>query len=417
MQKQRGIATGSLWPVLAAVAGVAGPVTPALAQLEPDNFKAEREMPEGYEPRTIRSGNLIIRPELDVTGYYDNNIYAEESGKDNDVVIHAVPRIAFDLDNQKMAWTTQGFVALRRYIDHSEENSTTFGAMSRLVARPSEQMQFGGSARFVRSAEERGDPEARTDTSVGPRIYNDYGGDLFAGFRGSRLGVHVRGEVEKRDYRSSEDNERDRTTYTGTVRGLYRVSGFINAFAQGQVRRRDYRLGIAELGIDRDSTNVSATAGLQIDPGGKLRGDIYAGAFWFNPDDNLLRKDTGVEFGAGLNYELTPRTEIEFTGFRGDVATVQPGVTGRTDTRLRLGVVQEIRHNIHFNGGVEYRDTRYRGISDIDQDRVIVDGELEYLMNRLIALAVVGRYTGRQSQVEGEDYNRWQVGLAARLKY
>lgn len=416
MQKQRRIAAKSLWRVLTA-AGVLGSVTPALAQLEPEGFKAERKMPEGYEPRTIHAGNIIIRPELDVAGYYDNNIYAEESGKDNDVVINAVPRIAFDLDNQKLAWTTQGFVGLRRYIDHQSENSTTFGAMSRLVARPTEQVQFGGSVRFVRTAEERGDPESRTDTTVGPRLYNEYGGELFAGIRGSRLGVQVRGEVEKLDFRNSADNERDRTTYTGTVRALYLVSGALNLFAQGQVRRRDYRLGIADIGLDRDSTNYNISGGVQIDPGGKLSGDIYAGAYRFDPDDSALGKDTGFQFGAGLNYQVTPRTELELTGFRGDVATVQPGVTGRTDMRIRLGVEQEIRHNLRFGGGIEYRDTRYRGIADIDQDRVIVDGELEYMLNRLISFSALGRYTGRQSEVQGEDYNRWQLGLAVRLRY
>lgn len=416
MQKQYGIAARPLWPVLAALS-IFGPAAPALAQLEPDGFKTERKMPEGYEPRTFRSGNLVISPELDVTGYYDNNIYAEESGKDNDFVINAVPRIAFDLDNQKMQWTTQGYVGLRRYIDNDTENSTTFGAMSRVVARPSEQLQFGGGVHFVRAAEERGDPEARTDSTLGPRLYNAYGGEVSVGLRGSRLGVQLKGEAEKLDFRNPADNERDRTTYTGTARALYRLSGLLNVFAQGQVLRREYRLGVAAVGVNRDSTNYNATAGVQIDPGGRLRGDIYAGVFRFDPDDSALKKDTGVQFGAGLNYELTPRTEIVLTGFRGDAATVQPGVTGRTDTRVRMGVKQEVRHNIHAAAGVEWRDTRYRGLSGINQDKVTIDGELEYLLNRLVSVAAVGRYSGRQSQVLGADFNRWQGGLSVRLKY
>lgn len=418
MHKQRDFAARPYWPILAALWGVMATAAPAVAQIEADGFRTEqRTPPEGYEPRTIRTGSLVIRPELDLLGYYDSNIYAEESGEMDDFVITAVPRLSAAIENEKLQWSAEGYTALHRYIDNSTENSTTFGAMSRLVALPTEQLRLGGGVRFARVAEDRGAPEGRTATDIGPRIYNDLGGELFAGVRGSRLGVQLRGEVEKLDYRNAADNDRDRTTYLGSVRGLYQMSALFSLFAQGDVRRREYRLSSAVTGVDRDSTTFGGVVGVQIDPGGKLQGEAYAGAYRFDADDPLISKHTGFQLGAGLDYALTPRTAITLTAFRGDAATVQPGANGRTDTRVRLGFKQEVRHNLHIGSGLEWRKVEYRGLIDQDQDKWAADIEAEYLLNRYMAVAAIGRYNGRQSEVQGQDYNRFQVGLALRLRY
>lgn len=418
MHQQTDVATMPYWPILAALWGVMAIAEPASAQIEADRFRTEqRTLPEGYEPRTIRTGSVVIRPELDLIGYYDSNIYAEESGETDDFVVTAVPRLSAALENEKLQWTAEGYTALHRYIDNSTENSTTFGVRSSVVASPTEQFRVGGGVGFARIAEDRGAPEGRTATDVGPRLYNELGGELFVGVQGSRLGVQLRGEVEKLDYRSAVDNERDRTTYVGSVRTLYQQSALLSLFAQGEVRRREYRLSPVLTGIDRDSTTFGGVLGVRIDPGGKLQGEAYAGVFRFDADDPLIDKHTGFQLGAGLDYALTPRTAITLTAFRGDAATVRPGVNGRTDTRVRLGFKQEVRHNINIGSGLEWRKVEYRGLADQDQDKWAADIEAEYLLNRYIAVAAVGRYNGRQSEVQGEDYNRYQVGLALRLRY
>lgn len=417
MRKISGTAASPFWPMLAAVSGVVGPAVPAFAQIEDQGFRKVQEAPEGYEPRTLRAGRVIISPELDLAGYYDSNIYADESGEVDDFVITAVPRIYLELDNERLKWTAQGFAGLRRHVDNSTENSTTFGARSDVVARPSEQLRLGAGARFVRASEDRGEPEGRTATGIGPRRFDELGGELMVHLQGSRLGIQLRGDVEKLDFLSAADAERDHSNYRGTVRALYRLSGLLFLFAQGDVNHRDYRLGADITGTDRDSITYSGNLGVQIDPGGKLRGEAQVGLFRYDPDDPMRKKHTGFELGAGLTYDLTPRTIITLTAFRGDVATVRAGASGRTDTRARLGVQQEIRHNLRLGAGVGWRQADYRGISGEDQDKFAADAEVEYLMNRHIALALVGRYNGRQSEAQGEDYNRFQAGLALRLKY
>src|SRR3546814_8261422 len=82
------------------------------------------------------------------------------------------------------------------------------------------------------------------------------------------------------------------------------------------------------------------------DLGGKLRGELNVGVFRFDPKDRTLKPYTGLQFAAAMSYAIRPRTAITLDAFRGDVATVRTGALARTDTRIGIGVQQEVRHNL-----------------------------------------------------------------------
>src|SRR3546814_13822241 len=98
---------------------------------------------------------------------------------------------------------------------------------------------LGGGLGFERQVEDRGDPESRTLTDIGPRRLNDFSGNAFYRLTGARLGVQASGEVHKLNYLRSLDDERDYTSYRGSLRGFYRMSPLINLYVQGYVNRRD----------------------------------------------------------------------------------------------------------------------------------------------------------------------------------
>src|SRR3546814_5718096 len=77
---------------------------------------------------------------------------------------------------------------------------------------------LGGGLGFERQVEDRGDPESRTLTDIGPRRLNDFSGNAFYRLTGARLGVQASGEVHKLNYLRSLDDERDYTSYRGALR-------------------------------------------------------------------------------------------------------------------------------------------------------------------------------------------------------
>lgn len=414
---------GRHWPLLALVPGLIAQVPHAfaqetMAQQVGETFRPVESLPrEGYEPRRIRTGSLVIGPELDVGAEYDSNLYAANSGEIDDVALVVTPRINLQLDRDTVIWNGQAFTTLRRYADETNENSTTAGVRSSITAKPTETFTFGGSAEFRRDAEDRGDPEARLDTTVGPRLFHDLSGNLFARLEGARIGAEVGGDVRKLNYLSAIDDGRDRVEYRGYVRGYYRASALASFFVEGFASRRNYRQAADINLIDRDSSSYGANLGVRIDPGGKLRGGAYAGFFRFDPDDGTLRKHTGFEFGSNLSYSLSPRTAFRLDTFRGDVGTVRPGATGRTDTRIRLGWEQEVRHNLLLNAGISWRQTRFRGLNASQQQKWGGDLEVEYLLNRHMSVAAAIHHVYRDSDEPASDYVRFRGGLALRLKY
>src|SRR3546814_21124231 len=116
---------------------------------------------------------------------------------------------------------TQALATLRRQDDKTCENSTAFGATTDITLRPSAMSTLGGGLGFERQVEDRGDPESRTLTDIGPRRLNDFSGNAFYRLTGARLGVQARGEVHKLNYLRSLADGREYPSYRGHLRGCY----------------------------------------------------------------------------------------------------------------------------------------------------------------------------------------------------
>src|SRR3546814_16329640 len=80
MQRQMGKGALYFWPVMAALGGVIS-AAPAFAQnADKIRLKSVLDLPrEGYGPRTLHAGNIIIRPEMDVRGEYDSKLSADKT--------------------------------------------------------------------------------------------------------------------------------------------------------------------------------------------------------------------------------------------------------------------------------------------------------------------------------------------------
>src|SRR3546814_1776977 len=116
----------------------------------------------------------------------------------------------------------------RRHADKTSENSTAFGATSDITLRPSAMSTLGGGLGFERQVEDRGDPESRTLTDIGPRRLNDFSGNAFYRLPGPRRGVQASGEVHKLIYLRSLDDEKIGRAHVYTpVTNAHLVSGLL----------------------------------------------------------------------------------------------------------------------------------------------------------------------------------------------
>lgn len=371
---------------------------------------------EEFKPYGLQLGSITILPTATVRLEYDNNIFASKNNRVDDRKFIFTPRMDFNLERGSLKINSVGEARLRRYFDNPSQNSTGALVGSRIQFIPDEANKFTGTMSWERVVEDRGDPEARTDTRIGPRINNFYAGELSYEHSGTRIGFDVHGGVSRLDYISVFDAERDHDIYSGNARISYRVSGPINIFARGYVLHRKFRLQTDSSGINRDATTFGTRGGISFDPGGKLSGDIGLGLFRFDPKDVTLKGRTGFSAQASMKYQATPRLGFSLDAFRGDVATVRRGAQSRTDTRLQLAIQQELRHNLRWQAGALYRRTDFVG-SGIRETTKGGFGEIEYLSSRHLAIAATARFSDRSSNDPLGNFDRFRVGVELRLKY
>lgn len=374
------------------------------------------EAPKEYSATPIRIGAAALLLGVDVRGEYIDNIYALPENRIGDFRLTALPQTSLTLDNDRFRVAARAQAAVRRYADRKTENSVAGLLALDGLWRLSQADTLSFSSAIARAVEDRGAPESLRNPAVPPRKSNVLTGELGYRHVGGRIVLATRAATTRNNVLRSIDRERDFTQWSLQGRAGLRASGTFQLFSEGFVTQRDFDVATDRSGINRDSRTIGGRGGIEIDPGGLVRGEAAIGLFRFNPDDASLNSRTGVSGSASLIYQ--PRERLAFTldAFSGDVATVRNGAQQRTDTRLRFGIQQEIYHNLRWQAGLVYLRTNYIGNPDSERTFGGI-AEVEYLVNRRVAVALQGRHSNRNSTDPQDDFRRNSLGLELRLQY
>lgn len=388
---------------------------PAVGQ-ELDRATPLIEAPKEYSATPIRIGSAALNLGVDVRGAYVDNVYAVPENRIGDFRLTVYPWTSLALDNGRFRLAARAQAAVRRYAELKTENSVagSFTVDGQWRLTPAGTLSF--SSAIARAVEDRGAPEALKNPAVPPRKSNVLTGGLGYRHLGSRFVLSTRVGTMRNNALRSIDRERDFTQWSLQARAGLRVSGTYQLFSEGFLTRRNFDVATDRSGINRDSRTTGGRVGIEIDPGGLVRGEAAIGLFRFNPDDPSLKSRTGLSGSASLIYQ--PRERLAFTldAFSGDVATVRSGAQARTDTSLRFGIQQEIYHNLRWQAGLVYLRTKYIG-NPANERTLGGVAEVEYLVNRRVALALQGSYSKRNSTDPLDEFRRNSVGLELRIQY
>ncbi len=370
---------------------------------------------DDFQPIGFRMGQITFQPSAELGLVYDNNIFAAPNNEQSDFRVVFSPRLVVTHQGETLRVRGTAQAEVNRYFDLTAEDNVAGLTRLDTVLRISEADQIRTDAYWQRVVEDRGDPEAQNILGSGRRLLDAYNGEIEYSHSGNRLGFSLLAGFTKFDYRAAIDSERDHDTVRLAGRIGYRVSARTSVYVRPFYSARDFRLATDISGVDRDSNTYGARAGVEIDPGGLVRGRIAVGVFRFNPDDPVLQARTGLSVQGSLLYEPSERTVVSAEVFRGDVATFRAGATSREDTRITLGLQQEIRHNLRWQSAVFYRRTNF--VNGGDEDTIGAFGELEYRLNRFLAIAATARYSSRSSSRPFDEFDRFRGGIELRVRY
>lgn len=386
------------------------------AQSLPDVAPAiPREDPE-YEPAGIFIGPVQLSVGGDAKIEYDDNVFALPDAPTSDGIFVVSTRAGLTHRTGNFAARLNAGMTARRFLDQISQNSEAARIQLGLEWEPRQAETLSLTARWERAVEDRGDPESRLNTALGPRQIDVSSVNLGYRRASGRLLLDLYAEATEFDARDALDDDRDFSIYGGTAKVGMRVGGQLFATVSAFATRRDFRLPLSSQGIDRDATIYGARAGVEFAPGGFFEGNISAGFFRNEPSDPTLDARSGLSIAGELTYRPTRRMALIFDASRGDVATFRGGASGRTDTVTRVTWQQEIRHNLFSSASVGYRDSDFVDAA-VSEQTVIARGEVEYLVNRNFSVVGQASYGSRDSDLPLEQFDRFRAGVGIRFRF
>ena len=211
-------------------------------------------------------------------------------------------------------------------------------------------------------------------------------------------------------------SQRDRNTTlaTATLRAGYELSPALNPFVEGEIGRRFYDQTSDANGYARSANRYGLRAGVELDMGEKLSGELSAGWLTERPDDRRLAAISGPSVAGRLAWSPQRGTTVELNGSTNVETTTTSGETGSLLYSGSVAISRDIRANLT---GRALAGIDWRNYNAGDRD-LIMRGEasLTWWLNRNAGITTRARHEVQQSSRPGRNYDATSIFLGMTLQ-
>lgn len=371
----------------------------------------ERPRPE-FDPIGLTAGGFRIVPRLLITESYDDNIRAEDENEEDDFITEITASVAASSNWSNHMLAFGAFGQLNRFAENDEEDTEEGGVQTLGRLDISRSSNLSGLAFFRHEAEDRTDPDNEGDAK--PTELDRYVGQLTYEHQFSRVQFLTEAQVQRIDFTTSDDDDRDRTQIRFAPRVGYELIPSFRPFVEGTYSQQAY--DTLESGVDRDSESWGAFVGAEFEITSILEAEAFVGYFSTEFDDPDLESVDGIGGGAELTWLVTDLTSVQASLSRGEEQTTQASASTRIRTTARLRVEHEFLRNLLLEGELLYLQDDFQGIDRLDDVYGATVGA-SYLLNRNVALSLDYNFVGRESDAAGEDFEKNVVLLSTQLQF
>ncbi len=264
-----------------------------------------------YAAPGIRAGTFILRPTLEAGVRYSNNKNdLTKSSAESKLLVRA------DSDWLRHSMNVEAEVNLQKGLSGSNNLSNGLrlavsGQVDVTVAD-----QITASASFERAREEL-DTSSTASFSERPIINSmrgsvGYTHDAGLISVGGTLGVirQTFGDGVGLTGVTINQDDRDYSSVTGTLRASYELSPMISPFLEAEIGRKTFDNRLDSAGVANSSTRYALRAGSEINSGEKLNGELAGGWFVEKIDDPSLDKVSGFDLRGTLNWSPVRETTV-----------------------------------------------------------------------------------------------------------
>ena len=388
-QRRKTLAT-SLCLLIIGGSGLALPGLAGAAEDDEDSTDAsDAKKKPGYYTESFH-----ILPELQVTGYYDDNIYAPDQQEVSDYVAILSPMVKIKSLWDKHSLKFGAGANLGRYLDNSGENyNDAWAEVDGSVALGDNTSLFGGAG-YSHKHEARDSKESARITSE-PTTYDVT--DLRLGMRQGYgdLTLRFAGTYQALDYKNVGEvynDDRDRTVTGLGARLSKRLDKDLSVYVQAFLNNRDYDeetdQSIAQ--YDRDSQGYTASFGVtkKFTRNGKV--DAYLGWLGQEYDDDRFDRVSTPNFAASLRWYPAESYKLTASLDRTLSETTEEGSSGYLYTRFDTQLDKRMTNNIVGYLSYSYGLVDYQNIGREDVIHSFGLGINYYLSKRVL---ISGGYT------------------------
>ncbi|NWH08681.1 MAG: outer membrane beta-barrel protein [Alphaproteobacteria bacterium] len=371
----------------------------------------DRPRPE-YEAKGISAGGFMLLPQLVLQSQYDDNVYAANTGAENDIIFAYQPSFRVQSRWSRHLLGFEAYAFGEKFADEVAEDTFSSGGsvfgrydLSRLDS-------FFANSGYRRESLSRTDPD-----NVGaqqPEVDSVFAKLGYA--RGvTRLNVAAEAQIQRLDFRTAGQENRDRNEFRASTRIRYGLTARVNPYVEFAYLKRNYDI-LDSNGLDRDTDEYSALAGVRIDFTGLLQGEVSAGFVRSEFADPALSSVDSVAANASLVWNPTTKTSVLLNGSRQQTPTIQAFSSTRVASNIQLRVEHELRQNtLLYIRGI-FTNEEFEGTTRSD-DFYGVDVGGEYLINEYVSLFLEAGQESRESSTPASDYDRSTVLLGTRLQF
>ena len=410
----------TLIAAIAATAFYAAPVSVASAQeeiVDNRNVGVRDRVRTGYDVAGVRAGGFTVFPEASVTGTYDDNIFAADVGEVDDFITTLAAGVSVQSNWSRHALNLNAGLAQYLYADNSDEDRLDWNVGGNGRVDITRDTNISGGLSYAQLHEDRGAPNA-PGLAAEPTEYALFGAEVALAHRFNRVTTRVGLGFADYDYDDApligggvlDQDFRDREEFEQFLRLGYDVSPDTNLYIQGTLNQREYDQKPPVVALNRDSDGWAVVGGADFRLSNLAQGDVYVGYQEQSYDDPPLSDISGLAFGAGVDWFVTPLTTIRIDAAAIVEETVAAGASGFLDQSVGLGIDHELMRNVIIGARASYANQDYEGIARSD-DVIRAGLGVDYLLNRNFSVGLGYDYTDRDSNVPGLGYTRNEIGL------
>jgi hypothetical protein len=373
-----------------------------------------------YEALGIRAGGFILYPSLTVGGGYTTNADAAAGG--SAAFFGALtPELLVQSDWARHAATVRMRGTLEQTFDGSAVSpAASIEATGRLDIADGWTGNLATSYDYSQQA--TSDPDFPAGSDVSPGVHEFAASAGLSGHAAGRGVFTIEGTVARSLYEPGssggvpiDQGDRDNAVFGGRLRLGYEATPTLTPFVEGRIARRQYDRPLDTNNLARSSTMLGWRAGIAIDRGPILTGEIAVGVTEARLDDATLADLRAITVDGSLVWAPTSLTTVSFDASTELNPSTDPASSGSVVYDGSLELAYAWRRNVTLTGNGGVRHERHEGTNLTDTTYRAGFGAT-WKLNRAARLTAAYTHAWLSSSDPSRDYQSDEVRLELRLQ-